>query len=902
MAKYQFYPDADDRDFGARLHAKLEMVPVPTSEVCPGSPGQGDGRAKFDLHPVQQFVTAFLSPMTPYRSLLLFHGTGVGKTCTAANVAESFAGTGRQPLLVVPHTIAGHFRTTMYDVRKIPADDDGNLDLAASARAQCTGSKHVLDDSVSKRDDLTRGMLWTSMQQKLGRRFRMIGHEELGNKIEAIVDSVKSDFADVTESMREKELTSVIRRIYEGRLIVVDEAHDMTPKGTNKHRGGYDAIMEVLKRCSDVRLLLMTATPMFDRASEIVPLMNLLLANEGKPLLAASDVFDNVGSISEELSERGAALLRAAAVGRVSFATGDDPRSFPVSLSAKLAGVAGAGLARPPSVEYSGKPIPSKESWSSVGSDFTGTVDDPDRIVVATLSELQERVLLAALSEGGTGGEGEAEGEDVAVGKGDGTLRGKGLRGPRGPRGPPPAPLTDSTIRQVCNVTFDPELGDHTGQGQFRSAFQVMMSNSSGLQVSPKSGPRGNPLSEKEIGSVAPKFKNIVDSVVAASSRGHLSFVFSSYVWAGVIPLAVALELRGILPAKGRPILSPAPANVKRLGKYVIISKHPALDPTWSVTDKVSATNSPGSGITVVLGTEMASQGLDFAAVRQIHVVEPWYNSSRTHQVVGRGVRRCSHSRLPPSDRNVTVHYHAAKFSPRAKSAFGGLERETVDIKSLRFSRLKRKTVEKVERLLRNSALDCDLYHRFADRHPAANGDSGGSAWARIVVASNGARIKPESIKGFAWKVSTCAMPWNVPDDKRVDRSTFHPHSWNHRTDMTAWDVTDLLKRNRAMTYSEIMESIGSEQTDLSLSLALDMLLDPLRSSKYLFPDKMLFVSGTYALFPVDMGDGKITLREARERRVFGATRDRVGLRNPVETTEKIAKKGGSDQSGYLVT
>ena len=889
MVKYQFYPETGDSDFGARLHSKLEMTPVPSREVCPGSPGQGDGRARFDLHPVQQFVTAFLSPTTPYRSLLLFHGTGVGKTCTAVNVAESFAGTGRQPLLVVPHTLAGHFRTTMYDVRKIPADEDGELDLSASARAQCTGSKHVLDDSVSKRKGLTRGDVWTSMQQKLGRRFRIMGHEELGNKIESIVESVGSEFADVPESAREKELTSVIRRIYEGRLIVVDEAHDMTPKGSNKHRGGYEALTEVLKRCRDVRLLLMTATPMFDKASEVVPLLNLLLANEGKPLLSASDVFENAGATSEVLTERGAALISAAALGRVSFATGDDPKSFPVSISAKLAGVPGAGISDPPSVDFSGKTIAKKESWWSVGSDFGGTVDDPDRVVVARLSASQEKVLLSGMA----GLEGPTEEGDAEPEAGAGPGAGPGAKGERG-RGQDAkaAALTDSSMRQVCNVTFDPDLGDYTGQGQFRAAFQVMMSNSSGLQVTPRSGARGNPLSEKEIGSVAPKFKNVVDSVVAASARGHLSFVFSSYVWAGVIPLAVALELRGIFPAKGRPILSPAPANVKRIGKYVVISKHPALDPTWSVTDKVSATNAPGSGITVVLGTEMASQGLDFAAVREIHVVEPWYNSSRTHQVVGRGVRRCSHSRLPPSDRNVTVHYHATRFGARAIAATGGSERETVDIKSLRFSRLKRSTVARVERLLRDAALDCDLYHKFAGKDPSANSDSGGSAWARVFVASNGARVKPDSIKGFAWKVSTCAMPWSVPDESGADRSTFQPYAWSHRTDMTAWDVTELLKRNRAMTYSEIMESLGPEQTDLSLSLALDMLLDPLRSSKYLFPDKMLFVSGTYALFPVDMGDTKITLREARERRVFGSGLGRLGLRNAVETSDKPAKPG----------
>ena len=38
----------------------------------------------------QKAMKRFLSPYTPYQSLLLFYGTGVGKTCTAITIAEQF--------------------------------------------------------------------------------------------------------------------------------------------------------------------------------------------------------------------------------------------------------------------------------------------------------------------------------------------------------------------------------------------------------------------------------------------------------------------------------------------------------------------------------------------------------------------------------------------------------------------------------------------------------------------------------------------------------------------------------------------------------------------------------------------------------------------------------------------
>jgi hypothetical protein len=75
--RYVPYPRPDDPDFGRVLRNKAEMRPVPSSEDCDSV------RSKFDVHPAQQFVATYMSSATPYRSLLVFHGVGVGKTCSA---------------------------------------------------------------------------------------------------------------------------------------------------------------------------------------------------------------------------------------------------------------------------------------------------------------------------------------------------------------------------------------------------------------------------------------------------------------------------------------------------------------------------------------------------------------------------------------------------------------------------------------------------------------------------------------------------------------------------------------------------------------------------------------------------------------------------------------------------
>ena len=45
---------------------------------------------KWKLSPNQIFLKNFMSLETPYNGLLICHGTGVGKTCSAITIAEQF--------------------------------------------------------------------------------------------------------------------------------------------------------------------------------------------------------------------------------------------------------------------------------------------------------------------------------------------------------------------------------------------------------------------------------------------------------------------------------------------------------------------------------------------------------------------------------------------------------------------------------------------------------------------------------------------------------------------------------------------------------------------------------------------------------------------------------------------
>ena len=86
---YLSYPDIHHPDFVYELSRKAEFF------HCKSLLNRIDLDQKcyskdFELGNHQQFLKAFMNRMTPYNGLLIFHGTGSGKTCTSISIAEGF--------------------------------------------------------------------------------------------------------------------------------------------------------------------------------------------------------------------------------------------------------------------------------------------------------------------------------------------------------------------------------------------------------------------------------------------------------------------------------------------------------------------------------------------------------------------------------------------------------------------------------------------------------------------------------------------------------------------------------------------------------------------------------------------------------------------------------------------
>ena len=86
----KLYPNINDPTFNIKIAERKEFqensIELPIADVEDESERLCSMR--FELSPHQIFVKNFLSLNTPYNSLLLYHGLGTGKTCSAIGVSE----------------------------------------------------------------------------------------------------------------------------------------------------------------------------------------------------------------------------------------------------------------------------------------------------------------------------------------------------------------------------------------------------------------------------------------------------------------------------------------------------------------------------------------------------------------------------------------------------------------------------------------------------------------------------------------------------------------------------------------------------------------------------------------------------------------------------------------------
>ena len=136
----------------------------------------------------------------------------------------------------------------------------------------------------------------------------------------------------------------------------------------------------------------------------------------------------------------------------------------------------------------------------------------------------------------------------------------------------------------------------------------------------------------------------------------------------------------------------------------------PGLVSHLKVTTK---TNLRGETLKVLLTTKTGAEGIDLKNVRQVHIIEPFWNPVRINQVKGRAVRVASHVELPPKERTVEIYtyisYITKEHLKTDRVINDDSDGKTSDQVLFNISARKLELMNDLLGLIKESSIDCSL-------------------------------------------------------------------------------------------------------------------------------------------------------------------------------------------------
>ena len=733
------YPDPADPQFAARLYGKREFYEARAvaAGVAEGSIDPCTSQAAaalFELTPVQRVVSRFMHPQTPYMGLLLFHGVGVGKTNSAVAIAEQFLEAMPQNKVIVlaPQALKENFRRSIFNPDKLVWDATAGRWTAN----QATGVSYLERLGLLENPDL-KTVLYRVEEDRRS-RYTITGYQAFANWIERTLRLAVP--ASVTDpAARRVAEDEVLRRLFSDHLIIVDEAHNLRDTAAGEGEGAGGAIGDkeapvageaaenaggkalnpylkrIVLRAEGLRLVFMTATPMYNSAPEIVLLLNYLLMNDTKSergLMRPSDMFTRDGDLNPGAPSR---LLERLARRYVSYMRGENPYSFPLRMRPAIA-TDGAGDAWP-TVSATRKPMSltagDRAALNAMPLVFTEPVPGSPPEVL-----LRQSTARAATAPGGGGG-GAAAAADT-----EGTVTDA---------------MLDARI-QMANITYPNSMYGGNGWNEYFAPVRAAGPEHR-IRVF---GPRPQEDGPFDVDTVfagdglrlhAPKIHRIVESVRQA--RG-ICFAYSRYINGGALALAAALERAGfqrvLADGKVYPLLTGVTAvepvcalcGSRRSGvhadhpfrpaRYVLLTSEDDISPQFAGLVRRAATwpEDPewgplGGQVKVVIGSQVASEGLDLKCIREMHVMDPWYHLNRIEKSIGRAIRYCSHTALRAVEERLGLPAMAYNNCLIYLHALNAGDYETADLYAYRIAIAKAAAVGRVQRLLKKNAWDCNL-------------------------------------------------------------------------------------------------------------------------------------------------------------------------------------------------
>jgi hypothetical protein len=734
----------------------------------------GPGR---ELLPYQKLVRDYLLAETPYRGLLVYHGLGSGKTCSAIAVAESLMST-HKIFVMLPASLQANFRGELRKCGDPFYQEEQHWEVRPIRQAQ--------DIEQAKGLGISQAFIDSHMKYFITVPNRPPNFKDQPADIrkgisEQVADIIDQRFTFINyDGISKNNIDTIFPpdqpSIFDNSVVIVDEAHNfirsVVNESVNKQR-----IYDTMYHAKNAKIVLLSGTPIVNNPTEICYLMNLIRG----PIERVSIPTTEVVSWDEGLMT---AFFRSIpevdtieynSVKRVIMLTRNPPQFESVynEKNERIAVKFSKELLFEPDIlkwvdsfrakfteKISGVELPASdkcvkeelECLPTKYEDFMNTFIDGLKIKNAFLFQKRiqglvsyfkgsdERLLPKRI---------EQDKEIVKIEMSEPQffryleVRWKEIQ-MDSKRGRNPGLNEDMSSyrvnsRLVCNYAIPPEFKPEEGEVNKQEVLEKIKANP------------GRFLSDDALKIYSPKSLAMIKNVREAMGEApyHNQFIYSYYMsLEGSGIFGAVLENNGFQEYKlvktpagyiEDPTLKPGiPAFMYFTSEENKLERdymRQIFNQSYEAGFPESLKDTVKTRICVFLGSSSAKEGITLRNVRRVHVSESQWNPADLDQAIGRAIRICSHADLPMDERTVKISVYLSVFTPEQQTGIEGpnivlIRRNDMSLKRYDVEQpidtfmstdeyMYEKAYEKdrinksINTILKQAAIDCEIHRKL---------------------------------------------------------------------------------------------------------------------------------------------------------------------------------------------
>ena len=669
------YPEVDDLNLQNKIYKKREFYYHKHPEIKDFKNYQEKKAyrdsicgGKLRLYTHQSFLSNFISPNTPYKGLLIFHGVGTGKTGTAITIAQNF------------RSMVKKYNTKIHILVPGPLVKESWKNEIIKFTGQ-----HYFKDLVNKfgyLDEQEEAKAKKNAYKETLYYYKIMTHRSfykkvLGEKIRN-ENNEKGKYRTTDKGEIERDISVDKIDNLDNTLLIIDEIHHFTG---NEHGEALEKILSVSK---NLKILLLSATPMKNLADDVIEIMNYIRPQNDQ--IRRDKIFTSNKDYKLDFKKDGKEYFQKMCNGYISYYRGSNPLLFAKKIE--------VGEIPPELIFTKCVRCKMNKFQYDTYTYLDGKTEDPLERNTSSVANC----VLPILSK---------DKKEII-----------GITGESGINN------VISNLKSDKNLFLN-KLNEKFFNNEVKNIDTILYESTYSKNIT------GLIFKKEYIKYFSTKFdtafKNISDKVKGKKGSGTI-FVYSNLVKVGIeifqeillqngylefkidknyninsntIDYETGIEYKDFDENKQKRKFIPA-TFIKITGKGDEDDELPEEKQNILNNYFNNIENVQGKLLKIILGSKVMNEGITLENTSEVHILDVYYNFGRVEQIIGRAVRQCKHYAITNENNpypEVRIYKYVVKLDNKLSS----------DENLYRKAELKYLKIKEVERLMKEVSVDCPI-------------------------------------------------------------------------------------------------------------------------------------------------------------------------------------------------